>query len=573
MADVYFNCVCGKSLAIDEKGVGLSIACVDCGRPVRVPDHEMEFICDRCRSRHLAPLTLLGAPVECTRCGHSMRVRRPDVDRGWGENVRSGPERPGVPAWPGHEPRAATIGSVLRRPLMFRPAFLTLLACLGLIAFFIVEWRSRTDGQGGAPVSASEAPVRQMTAPIAPEPSAASATQKMNALGNEALSSAPVRRPEFLPPCVSPLASELPDRFAIPRPPEIPPVMNPVAAMAPAGRGNTAGGGATLGAIRTEAQKSAPAPARETRPERELMRRFMELDALRVKRSPQPQPAEYVQRLRQFRVVVDGYGRDHAGEDLDAASWNVIFKQTYNMLFKHDCRTYAQSERLMREGFDVLARIEHPNWKWRHKLMMDLVASHVEQWQDREPFLTADIYDATAADVLGMKDGELTNYWYWKMDVALSGFLWRSETMAPGQRETFYAAREEAMLDCLNNEMVTVPRRSNLLSDCARYMVRNGRPERAAQLVREWRRKHGPAAYSAKFCRIWMETALFAEGDWEDAEQALRAATRCAAQWTKPSDLQQYETVCRTYYQCVFWPGFELKRRRWEEVEKARGPG
>ncbi|NLE66157.1 MAG: hypothetical protein GX608_01920 [Lentisphaerae bacterium] len=573
MADVYFNCACGKSLAIDEKGVGLSVACVDCGRPVRVPEREMEFICERCRCMHLAPLALVGSLVECTRCGHRIRVRGPDVDRGAAEYVRSGPARRGVPGRLGRGHQPAGVGGSLRRLPVFRPAFLALMAGSGLVAFFIVERRLCQDEQRDSPIPAREALAQKTTAPGAPEPAVQEA-QKMNARGSKALPPVGAQPPACPPVGVSaPPASELPEHFAMPRPPETHPAVKVVAAMAPASGGNAAGGGTASGPVRAQPGKTAQAPPQEARPERELMRKFMELDALRVKRPSDPQPSEYLQGLRQFRAVAEAYGREHAGKELEAASWNVIFKQMYYSLFRYDCRTYAQSERLMREGIDLLAKIDHPNWRWPHILMMDLVTSHVEQWQDREPFLTADIMDAAAADVLALKDGDLTNYWYWKTDVVLNGFLWRCESMAPGQREKFYVAREKALLDCLDNEMVVPARRSNLLSDCARYMVRNGRPDRAAKLVREWRRKHGPAAYSPRFFRIWMETALFAEGDWEEAEHALREAAQCAATWTKPYDLQQFETVCQIYYRSVFWPGIELKRRRWEEVEKSRGPG
>ena len=95
-----------------------------------------------------------------------------------------------------------------------------------------------------------------------------------------------------------------------------------------------------------------------------------------------------------------------------------------------------------------------------------------------------------------------------------------------------------------------------------------GRPDRP-KLVRSGA-AHGPAP-QPEVLRIWMKRrcSLRATGK----RRNMRCMSRAVRNNMDRRDLQQFETVCQIYYRSVFWPGIELKRRRWEEVEKSRGPG
>lgn len=497
MADVYFNCVCGKSLAVDERGVGLVVLCVDCGAPVTVPDYALEFNCARCRTTLLAPDTGRGKWIKCTVCGHPQTA--------------PGMEAPLV-ARPDPMPRHWPV------KLMFRLAALALALAGGAVitAWFIPARRARVYYQKKPP------PEVQGAGSIEADFKPAGARPGLPSLS----STAPA---ETLPAEVSgPQAAD----------------------QASARRAGIA------------AAPSAIAPKARQPGQGELMRKFMELDALRSKQPGQYQPGVYLEGLKRFRALVDACGREYTGKELDDAAWDVVFRSTYEFIGQYDCENYADSERLVREGFDLLTELDPPHWRRHYTLLMDLVAGHVQRWQDREPLLSAQMLDAASAMVLGLNDGELTNYWYWRMDVPLIGFLWHSQEIDQDRRDAFYRAREQALLAGLTNDLVPLERRGDLLSDWARYLVRNGQPDKAARMVNSWLQRHGAASDNADFCRIWMETALFANGDWEEADQVLRAATQGAAKWTKPSDLSQYEMICRMYYENWLWPGFELQRRR-----------
>lgn len=81
MSDIYFKCACGKSLAVDEAGIGRIVSCVDCGKPVRVPAPEIEFECEGCGETLFAPSTILGDRIQCVVCSCGMTVPGMAEDR------------------------------------------------------------------------------------------------------------------------------------------------------------------------------------------------------------------------------------------------------------------------------------------------------------------------------------------------------------------------------------------------------------------------------------------------------------------------------------------------------------
>src|ERR1035437_3012760 len=68
MANIYFNCSCGKSLSVDEAGVGRTVNCPDCGKPVTIPEPKIEWECS-CGSIMLSPIGAVGQAVQCVDCG------------------------------------------------------------------------------------------------------------------------------------------------------------------------------------------------------------------------------------------------------------------------------------------------------------------------------------------------------------------------------------------------------------------------------------------------------------------------------------------------------------------------
>lgn len=74
MAYIYFKCSCKKSLAVDERGVGRTIKCVDCGGPVMVPDWEYEFACPKCDTTFGAASHIADDRAQCVVCGNEFVV-------------------------------------------------------------------------------------------------------------------------------------------------------------------------------------------------------------------------------------------------------------------------------------------------------------------------------------------------------------------------------------------------------------------------------------------------------------------------------------------------------------------
>ena len=73
MATIYFKCLCGKHLAVDDAGVGKKLECPDCGRAVTVPVPTVRWKCS-CGSIMLAPDYLSGETVKCYDCKTKYQV-------------------------------------------------------------------------------------------------------------------------------------------------------------------------------------------------------------------------------------------------------------------------------------------------------------------------------------------------------------------------------------------------------------------------------------------------------------------------------------------------------------------
>ncbi len=74
MADIYFQCACKKSLAVDEQGVGRTIECPDCRQPVTVPAPAFRAVCGNCGNAFLAPGEMADREIQCANCAHFFQV-------------------------------------------------------------------------------------------------------------------------------------------------------------------------------------------------------------------------------------------------------------------------------------------------------------------------------------------------------------------------------------------------------------------------------------------------------------------------------------------------------------------
>ncbi|MBU4201137.1 MAG: SEL1-like repeat protein [Verrucomicrobia bacterium] len=76
MAYVYFKCRCGKSLAVDENGMGGMVNCPNCGYQFMIPAPVLQWACPNCGASMLAPGEMCGETVQCLTC--QSEVQAPD---------------------------------------------------------------------------------------------------------------------------------------------------------------------------------------------------------------------------------------------------------------------------------------------------------------------------------------------------------------------------------------------------------------------------------------------------------------------------------------------------------------
>ena len=81
MADLVFRCsACSKSLVIDERGVGLTVQCVDCEAPLAVPAADIHFECESCGCSLAVPSGLEHTPFQCPSCDETVQLEKPALE-------------------------------------------------------------------------------------------------------------------------------------------------------------------------------------------------------------------------------------------------------------------------------------------------------------------------------------------------------------------------------------------------------------------------------------------------------------------------------------------------------------
>ena len=81
MSDIYFKCLCGKSLAVDIKGVGRTITCPDCKQKLQIPESTSQLQCE-CGISILVPDSMMGDTVQCLSCKKYWQVPSKQVPDG-----------------------------------------------------------------------------------------------------------------------------------------------------------------------------------------------------------------------------------------------------------------------------------------------------------------------------------------------------------------------------------------------------------------------------------------------------------------------------------------------------------
>jgi DNA-directed RNA polymerase subunit M/transcription elongation factor TFIIS len=75
MSDLLFQCPsCSKHMAIDDAGIGRTLACPDCRATVQAPAPGILFFCPACKMTLCAPAELVGETFGCSNCGHELTI-------------------------------------------------------------------------------------------------------------------------------------------------------------------------------------------------------------------------------------------------------------------------------------------------------------------------------------------------------------------------------------------------------------------------------------------------------------------------------------------------------------------
>ena len=74
MADIYFQCRCGKHLAVDEQGIGQQVRCPACGTQFMVPSAAVQWACEHCGAFMLATAEMRATTVQCQACDGEVQV-------------------------------------------------------------------------------------------------------------------------------------------------------------------------------------------------------------------------------------------------------------------------------------------------------------------------------------------------------------------------------------------------------------------------------------------------------------------------------------------------------------------
>ena len=77
--NIYFKCLCGKSLVADAKETGMIISCPDCGQEMKVPAPVHKLRCD-CETAIFVPESMVGENIQCPTCKTSWEVPCNDSD-------------------------------------------------------------------------------------------------------------------------------------------------------------------------------------------------------------------------------------------------------------------------------------------------------------------------------------------------------------------------------------------------------------------------------------------------------------------------------------------------------------
>ena len=569
MADVYFKCACGKSLAIDEEGVGLTVLCVDCGEPVKVPDYDIEFDCEQCQATHLAPVAVGGDQIKCARCGHNMIVPRPGIDCKPVGAVGTGRDAPIEYGRSGFQLRRAgagrpapePAGTEWRKPfrLIFRLALLVLALTVGaeLAQWFISERRTETHGQKSPSVL-----IKEKCRGIIVQGAKDKSSLQPAVRNQQADQSAELTDETEGGTLVFTAAT----RFV-----GMPRATTKVAAGKPGQKSNVKQAAAKSGATARNRQVS-DAPAKTSakksaikiviHPAKALLDECKEAKALLRQNRKDKKNITLTQKIRQCRQDALAYTRTHMGKDLDTRYWKNAMTGILWLSSYREWNTFEEADRAIREALEILADAEPEKEGLNIKTMFDVILLHEQVWCKQAPEACAQWLDEACA--LAFDEGgnaAMKTRWNFSAPNREIDLISAASILPPERRKAFQDKRERNLLGYLRDEAIPFEWRTKDLRWWAANLKTTGETEKAAGLLNIWQKKYDRKIETPEFFEMRMMVALHGEGDWEKAREMVGRMRELVHQGVVPADNRIWKNMTSKYYKYILMPEYEIKRQ------------
>ncbi|MCA1810121.1 MAG: hypothetical protein ABR497_11850 [Kiritimatiellia bacterium] len=530
MADIYFNCRCGKSLAVDERNAGRTVTCVDCTSPVRVPTPEIEFGCEHCPATLLAPLAAAGKIIACTCCGHTMAVPVADAD------TTTTPQ-----SCMRELMRRRSEFQVLRPlpPIRKRHAGLMQLALAGAALVLAIElWQTFSNRGPPAPDAPQSVMVSDMPALIPTMPQAAA--RQTAAAGPETNRRPPADEPEH------PAMSEV---FTNPAP------ATPEAiAVTPADW--LSGAPEEPGALETAQADVEPTGTATDTTIAEATPTFFRRYSDMLDRRDREQ-------LRRLRDELTLFIHEHAGRDIAQDNWHITFQQLVVDALHNEIRGYAQSETLTRESIAALLALDPADPAPARRAAMGIFGNFAFKWFDHAPESVAAMLDKMERTFITAHTSRaLKEHWYFRTGFLHTNLFLQQYRIPEERRADFIRRRVASIRACIDDLDISLRRRSRILAFWSYFaLFQLGHTDYATELLDEWWARYGVRIGEVDFYRYRMAVELLGNGNWERAAQTLEAAGHHSHKWQYTYEKQAFNSMTRLFYDKNLLPGYELQRR------------
>lgn len=538
MADVYFKCTCGKSLAVDANGVGQTVLCVDCGQPIEVPNFDIEFACEACQTTHMAPITVGGDRIKCTICGHCMTVPRPGIDI--------------KPVWA--DPLGCSGFQVRRRPKpeAFKPAWyplksrtlltatlgLAFVAGVYLVPQFITKRQVGTDRQERAQVQPyTNKPAKNAV------PSIADSGLEIKKLTERTTLLEKEQKKTIV------IASE--------------PARNNSVTNVTTSQMMSANSRATPAFVDPGIVKKVIAD-----PAKPLLDEYNAVKAILLQNPTDKKNAVLIGKIKKCREHVLEYTRTHTGIDLDGPCWMNAVVGTLWLSSYREWNSFEEADRAIREAMDILAEAEPEKPGLNIQAMFDAILLHEQVWYRQAPERCAEWLDEACELAYDGGNTSLEERWGFIAPNREINLIFAASIIPPERRKAFQDKRERTLLSYLKDEVIPFEWRTKDLWWWAVNLKTMGEMQKAARLLDAWQKQYDRRIEAPLFFEIRMLIAVHGDGDWEKAREMVGRMRELVRKEIVPEDNWSWNNMTGKYYKYILTPPYEIKRQYRIEMDK-----